>query len=328
MFEVNDMAATFVGERMGVPAFAGRLTGALLFVATPLSSCSATQAAELEARSIEVGGLKRSYSVYASPACTLETAACAVVLGFHGGGMRGVSGKQLARSGDFVKAAQGRDVILVFPDAVGSNWNDGRPGIGGGIDDVGFVRALIAKIDADFPGADMKRIYATGMSNGGHLSFRLACEMPDRIKAIAPVAATLSVALSKSCKPAGAVSVLNILGEQDPISPYLGGTIKGGRGEVLSADATLAYWQRANRCRAGTVERVDGPVTTRSLDRCAGQVQTKQISLADGGHTWLGHPGAPMLTRLVGNTSMALDATNGIFDFFGIGVPASISRKR
>lgn len=297
--------------------------GALAVAA--LSSCAATTSPDLEAHSIEVAGAKRGYSMYVSEACRYESAACPVVFGLHGGGIRGVSGEQFARSGDFVRAAQDRDVILVFPDAVNFNWNDGRPGIGGGMDDVGFVRALMAQVSTDVSGADMTRVYSTGISNGGHLSFRLACEMPDKIKAIAPVAATLSVELSKSCKPDRAVSVLNILGEQDPISPYDGGSIKNGRGEVLSAEKTWEFWQKANGCKDVGVARRDGTVTNHIAERCASEVKTSQISIADGGHTWPGHPGTGVMARLVGHTSMAIDATATIFDFFGIGVrnPAS-----
>ncbi|WP_294088807.1 hypothetical protein [Sphingomonas sp.] len=288
------------------------LAGALMLAAAPAT------AQGLEARTLPVAGTTRSYMLYVSPACRLPRARCPLVLGFHGGGLRAVSGRQLAQSGDFVAAAARRDVVMAFPDAIASNWNDGRPGIGGGVDDVGFVRALIAAIQAELPGVDRARTYATGMSNGGHLSFRLACEMAGSITAIAPVAATLSVALSQRCAPVQPVPVLNILGEQDRVSPYGGGEIMGGRGMVLSAAQTLAFWGRANRCTGAVSETRAGPVTTRRYSRCAGGVEVRQISLADGGHSWPGHPGARFLARLVGPTSMSIDATATIFDFFGI----------
>ena len=272
----------------------------------------------LEARTLEVAGTNRSYNIYVSPACRLPRARCPLVFGFHGGGLRAVSGRQLAQSGDFITAAARRNVVMVFPDAIASNWNDGRPGIGGGVDDIRFVRALIATLQNELPGVDRTRTFATGMSNGGHLSFRLACEMAGSITAIAPVAATLSVALSKQCAPRQPIPVLNILGTQDRLSPYSGGEIMGGRGMVLSAAQTLAFWARADRCADAVSESREGAVTVRQYTRCGGGAKVRQISLADGGHTWPGHPGALILARLVGPTSMSLDATTAIFDFFGI----------
>jgi polyhydroxybutyrate depolymerase len=226
------------------------------------------------------------------------------------------------RAGSIPATSARRHVVMVFPDAIDRNWNDGRPGIGGGVDDVGFVRALIARIRADVAGIDPARTYATGMSNGGHMSFRLACEMPDTITAIAPVAATLSVALSQRCAPARPVSVLNILGERDPISPFAGGQIRGRRGAVMSAAQTLDFWSQQNRCANRLREDRAGPRTTRYLPQCpegsALRTRVVQMSLADGGHTWPGYPTSRFLERIVGPTSMAINATTTIFDFFGI----------
>ncbi len=285
-----------------------------------LTACTQNpaNAEPLKSATIRAGETERTYSFYIAPACAKANAECPILLGFHGGGVPGVSGKQFERSGDWVAAAKGRDVIMVFPDAIDNNWNDGRPEVGGNRDDVGFVRALIAQVRKDNPGADATRVYATGMSNGGHLSFRLACEMPETITAIAPVAASLSLALSKRCAPANPVPVLNIVGAKDPISPAEGGQIKGGRGTVLSIADTLAFWQKANGCSGAVNEVVEGTVTTRVFERCNGQTQVRQLSIADGGHTWPGHPGAPASVRFVGETSMAFDATEVIFDFFGI----------
>lgn len=298
----------------------GRRMLMVIFTATALTACAQTsaKAAGLETGKIKVGGAERTYSIYIAPSCVKATADCPILLGFHGGGVRGVSGKQFEKFGDWVTAAQRRKVILVFPDALNRNWNDGRAEVGNNVDDVGFVRALIAQVRRDNRGADRVRVYATGISNGGHLSYRLACEMPETITAIAPVAASLSVALTKRCAPATPVSILNILGEQDPISPYGGGKNKGGRGSVTSAAETLAFWQKANGCMGDARVTINGTVTTRSFDRCNGQVQLRQLSIADGGHTWPGHPVAPFLTRFIGKTSMAFDATAMILDFFGI----------
>lgn len=298
----------------------GRQMLAVMVAATALSACTQAVAKTpgLETRTIRVGDTDRTYSTYIAPACVKAKAACPIVLGFHGGGARGVSGEQFAKTGDWVVAAKRRKVVLVFPDALNLNWNDGRAEVGGDVDDVGLVRALIAKVRRDNRGTDRIRVYATGISNGGHLSHRLACEMPETITAIAPVAASLSVALSRRCSLSRPVSVLNIVGEQDPISPYGGGEIRGGRGTVISAADTLSFWQKANGCSGDATTTHNGTVTIRRFDQCNGQVQVRQMSIADAGHTWPGSPSDPAVARFAGETSQAFDATTTIFDFFDI----------
>lgn len=127
------------------------------------------------------------------------------------------------------------------------------------VDDVGFVQALAGSLHARY-GIDDRRIYAAGYSNGGQMVFRLAAEMPERLAAIAAIAANLPGGDDNACAPMGTpLPVLTMAGTADPISPYAGGevTIFGfsPRGEVLSADDTAQTFVRLNGLASATDRR-------------------------------------------------------------------------
>ena len=112
-------------------------------------------------------------------------------------------------------------------------------------DDVGFIVELAEAMTHTYP-IDAKRIYASGTSNGGHMSFRLAIEAGDTFAAIAPIVASLPKN-SKCSSPTEAVALLLVNGTDDPILPYNGGFMPGGRGEVLSTVETIEFWKDINQ---------------------------------------------------------------------------------
>jgi polyhydroxybutyrate depolymerase len=299
---------------------------ALAGIAGSVAACAAAKpVVNGTARSIIVDGRARTFVQVVPPACRTPRASCALVFGFHGGGLPGVSGTQFDRQTGLATAAIRRGFILILPDALDRNWKDGRPEVGHSVDDVAFVKAMIASLRPSGIAHDPARVFATGLSNGGHMSFRLACEMSDVFTAVAPVAANLGTALSAQCRPTGAVSVLNIVGVDDPISPYGGGEIKGRRGTITSSDATLGFWSRANECQSpAMIGRVDrDPADKTSIvatrfDRCKNGTRVHQVSIIGAGHVWPGETPGFLLSRLVGRSTRELDATRAVLDFFGI----------
>jgi len=251
-----------------------------------------------------------------------------LVFVLHGGGgsgsaMEGIGLRQ------FNRLADRHGFVVVYPDGVGRGWNDGRSdlkaqAVRDKVDDVGFLRALLAHLSQQHP-IDAKRVYATGISNGGLMSYRLACDAADAFAAVAPVAANLSVELMQSCRPAHAVSVAIINGTDDPMMPWQGGDIKvlwSRRGQVASTMDTFTRWLELNRCapptRSAPLDRVpeDGTsVITHSADRCADHSEVRLYEVQGGGHTWPG--GQPYLgERLVGKVSRELEASEAIWSFF------------
>ncbi len=195
--------------------------------------------------SIESGGRARSYLVHV-PASYDGRTPYPLVLGFHGHGGQGKNQERLSG----MEAVSDLDgFILAYPDGIDRGWNDGR-GINEGIDDVGFARDLVKKLSSKYV-IDPKRVYATGISNGGFMSFRLACDAPDVFAAVAPVAALMSVPLVQENRSTTPVSVLLVNGTGDPLVPWDGGEIGGvlgNRGEGISTRASIDYWVALDGC--------------------------------------------------------------------------------
>lgn len=280
--------------------------------------------AETQTRTIEIGGTARSYILFL-PERPRAPGRIPLVVALHGGGG---TAAQMMRFSRFNPIAAREAFAVAYPQGTGRRWNDGRVFRGRGetdADDVGFIRAVVADIAEKGTALDRRRIYAAGISNGGFMSFRLACEAADLFAAVAPVTATMPGDLGARCRPGAPVSVLVINGTADPLVPYDGGhvrTLFGLRGAIWSTGRTLRFWAEHNRCAAPPDIRAladrdisDGShVIDIAYARCAdGRVRLLRIE--GGGHTWPG--GAQYLpVSWIGPTNRDLDASETIWAFF------------
>lgn len=263
----------------------------------------------------------RTYEVHLPPAYDGRSP-LPLVLALHGGG--GTS-RGMARLTHFNDVADRRGFIVVYPNAVQSRWMDGRETPAserGGINDVGFISTLIAKLGTELR-VDPHRVYATGISNGGFMSHRLVCERLDAITAVAVVAATLAESLAPRCQPSHALPMLLIHGTHDPLVPWDGGSVSVGTGgRILSVPATITTWVRLNGCESvPTVTRDPDPWGTDTHVRreiyssCRDGAEVILIAIEGGGHTWPG--GIQYLPeRIIGKTHHAMDASELIWEFF------------
>jgi polyhydroxybutyrate depolymerase len=238
-----------------------------------------------------------------------------LLLVFHGAGGEGAG---IASHVGLTGPATARGYAVVYPDGVGRRWNDGR-GAGGGQEDVEFIRILLDSLGHQLP-VDPKRIYATGISNGAGLAYRLACDLPGSFAAIAPVAGAPAAAIEERCAATRPVSVISFQGTRDPLMPYEGGHVSIRRGRVLSAQRSAALFAEVSGCTlspAVTVEpdtAKDGTRVRRSVyGGCREGREVVLYTIEGGGHTW---PGGPAVGRLVGRVSRDLDATRTMLDFF------------
>jgi polyhydroxybutyrate depolymerase len=271
------------------------------------------------------GGLQREYELHAPPSVSGK-APLIVVL--HGGGIQENPVGMIKALTRFDTKADEVGAFVLYPFAVENHWNDGR-GLdryrshAKGVDDVGFLEALVDHVAARAP-IDTGRVYITGASNGAMMSFRFACERPGRVAAIAAVAGNLPERLT--CKPSRAVPTLVINGTDDPMMPWKGGEVRFGPqklGKVLSTPETVERWAKAARCKQGPIEealpdrsRIDGTRVFRGVwQGCQGGVEVALYRVEGGGHTW---PGGPQQTgrAIVGRTSRDIDATDVIWSFF------------
>jgi polyhydroxybutyrate depolymerase len=267
-------------------------------------------------RTLLHGGRERSYIVHLPPGHDPARPA-PVVLVLHGGG--GHAGNAQRMTG-FDAVADAEGFIVVYPNGTGRlrdrllTWNAGRCcgyAAQQHIDDVGFARALLADLGA-VARVDERRVYATGMSNGAIMAYRLACELSDVIAAIGPVAATQDPA---DCSPTRPVPVLHIHGDDDQHAPFEGGVGAESLAGVAftSVEQTLAFWVRHNGCdpTPRTAER--GNLRHTVYEGCQADAAVELYTVLGGGHAWPGgQPGWPGADIPTGE----LDASRVIWEFF------------
>ena len=278
--------------------------------------------------SMKWDGYKRTYLVHV-PVSLDKTSSPALLIALHGGGGRG-KGMWTITKGGLNRMADEEEFIVVYPDGYKRHWNDGRKGVNDAahkknIDDVGFISALIDHFVKEH-NVDPKRVYVTGISNGGMMAYRLACELSDRIAAIAVVATAMPLTMPQNCSPSHPVSVIAFSGTQDPLVPFEGGEVKVGlrkRGKVLSVYQSVKYWINRNGCAATAdvtklPDLAPGDGTRVRKEAHAGGKEGSEVILyviQGGGHTW---PGGLQYAgeRTIGKTCQDIDANQLIWEFF------------
>lgn len=241
-----------------------------------------------------------------------------VVLGFHGGGGNAESFRTVSRLN---AVADKHGFLVVYPDGTGRRprvhtFNAGRCcgyAMEEQVDDVGFVRQVLDDLQKRYP-IDARRVYATGMSNGAMLCYRLACEMPDRIAAIAPVAGTMAVDGPEPTRP---VPVLHFHGKKDSYAPFAGGKGPLGGNAHRAVGETIAWWARVNRCGPDPAATKEGAEFTRHSYRPldANGAPVVLVTFPEGGHTWPG--GVDMTSHLgTGRVIASVDASAWMWEFF------------
>ncbi|MBS1674177.1 MAG: polyhydroxybutyrate depolymerase [Actinobacteria bacterium] len=260
--------------------------------------------------SLTSGGLSRTYRLYV-PADLPDPAPLVVML--HGGGGSGAIAERAF--GWDAKADEGRFVVA-YPDGLGPAvpaWNTlgdccGYPAREG-VDDVGFIQDMVAAIGSRIP-LDDKRIYATGMSNGGMMAYTLACRT-DLFAAIGPVSATML----DPCEHPAPASVIHIHGLRDTNVPFSGA--KGTGTAAIDGppiEQVIDDWRTTDDCATATT--VAAGVVTTSTSTCAEGRAVELITIADGAHGWPTKPAARRTGKDGTGPSDALDATDTIWRFF------------
>ncbi len=282
-------------------------------------------AAEPVQRTLAFGGFSRSYVVHVPARAAGREAPLVVVL--HG---LGGDGANVLQQGRWVEKANAEGFIVVAPEGVPEDparparffgnkrsWNSGpatgSPAQARGIDDVGFIAAVIRDVQR-LHRVDARRIHVTGFSNGAGMAFRVGAELPDVVASIAPVANGLLVPVETLRRP---VSLMLVWGQADPLNPIAGGKVERNGGLVLrpSAEQSWRQWARLLGCPvAPVVDRSIPRVTRQAFEGCAGGSTAVLVGIEGLGHQW---PGGRVVLRLVsGPGSDAFDATAEIWKFF------------
>ena len=273
-------------------------------------------------RSLKVGELDRNYLVHI-PSKYDSQKPTPVVLVFHGGGS---NAEQMVRFCGMNDKADQAGFIVVYPSGTGRlekvlTFNGGNCcgyAMNNNVDDVGFVRAILDDL-AKAANIDAKRIYATGMSNGGIISYRLASELSDRIAAIAPVGGPMG---TETCSPKRPVSVIHFHGTDDQFAPFKGGTgtrsISGTN--FFSVEHSIKAWVKADGCPDDPVvsklpDKADDGMTVTKKTYGPGKVgaEVVLIEIEGGGHTW---PGQEPRVKFLGKSTKDISANDLMWEFF------------
>jgi polyhydroxybutyrate depolymerase len=243
-----------------------------------------------------IDGNKRSFSTYI-PSDSKEK--MPLVISLHGGF---ASPKGMFHLADFRPVADREKFIVVCP-ASKKIWHDGDDLHG--IDDVKFIDQLITYIIKTYD-ADPDRIYVTGISNGGFMTARLACQLNRRIAAVAIVAATLDIGEGYDLERP--MPALYMHGTSDPIVGYNGGKLFGRR--VYSQDAVIPLvTTMPDVANDGTSILKEEYLNPKNGLKVVG------YTIINGGHTWPG--GWQYLPKfIIGKTTQNLNACEEIWSFF------------
>jgi len=293
-------------------------------------------------------GLKRTYTVHVPPSYTGEMPT-ALVLNFHGGTGNAGAAK---RSSAMNEKSDTAGFIVVYPEGTGSKlfgkilglWNAGRccgsvAEHRDNVDDVGFIEKMLDAMEEEFS-INESMIYSTGLSNGALISYRLACEMSDRIAAIAPIGAQDSY---DNCNPERPVPVIHFHGTADRCARYGGGDPCGAgcaaeamgqeRGEGWACSSVPDYideWRALNGCTGdGEVIYEKGEAKCVSYSGCDEGAEVVLCTIGDGGHTWPGGGRASLtcitapdgerckrIEELLGPISFDISANDVMWEFF------------
>jgi polyhydroxybutyrate depolymerase len=302
-----------------------KLLAVLIALLLTVLACARTSAATPSSPGLPVGEItrtlthdeiERSYILY-MPASVNWSQPVSLVFVFHGG--TGNAESAIYMSG-FHEVADQNGFIVVYPNGTGRlsdnkllTWNGGTCcgyAQEKNVDDVGFARAIVTDLQS-LANIDAKRIYATGMSNGGILTQRLACEATDVFAAVAPVAGTLNF---PQCNPSQPISVIEFHGTGDQHIPYDGGTGPESLVNVdfASVQGSVGFWTSFNGCASQSQTNSFDDIQHEVWTGCRASTSVELYTVINGGHTWPGSAGRPDADQ----PTQTISASQLIWEFF------------
>ncbi len=228
---------------------------------------------------ITVEGVQRAY-VIVRPANIDPARPAPLVIALHG---YTLTSAWMESNTGFDDEATNAGFVVVYPQGINNSWNAGTCCGHNAGDDVSFISDLIDLMIRD-AGVDPRRVFVTGMSNGAAMAQRVACELADRVTAVASISGSL---LIDQCVPSRPISVLEIHGTDDSVIPFEGG-FTSGLGEFPSTMSVMETWERADRCAESPAVTRTGITTISTWGACQSGVLVTLDAISGGKHVWFG----------------------------------------
>ncbi len=271
-------------------------------------------------------GIERSYVIHFPPSYN-DTNKLPLVIALHGGGEG--DGQDMLEKNHFDEVGDIKNYISLFPNGVFADWADGR-GVTdsdvAGIDDVSFLNDLIDHLIEKYK-IDANRIYVCGASNGGMMTQRLACEIPQKFAAFGSIISSMTDEVFNTCNPQEPISMLLMNGTDDLFVPYNGGDLAPftNGGSVIGTDQTILFWQNNNNCSNLTSTITELPntndtdgstVSVFNYESCENSSEILLYRINNGGHILPGYESNINPIPLIGNINYDIDAAEDIWKFF------------
>jgi len=271
-------------------------------------------------------GIERSYVIHFPPTYN-GIDKLPLVIALHGGGEG--DGQEMLDKNHFDEVGDAENYISLFPNGVFSDWADGR-GVTdsdlAGVDDVSFLSDLIEHLTQKYK-IDTNRVYVCGASNGGMMTQRLACEIPQKFAAFGSIISSMPNEVFNSCNPQEPISMLLMNGTDDSFVPYEGGNLGPltDGGSVIGTDATILFWQENNNCSDLNPTITELPdiddsdsstVTLFDYGSCTSSSEIVLYRINEGGHILPGYEAILNPIPLIGNINYDIDAAEEIWKFF------------
>jgi len=247
--------------------------------------------------------------------------ASTMVIALHGGGDKVSTFEDYSKLTAEVNSTQRFGVV--YPEGINKHWNDGRAEDGSDADDVGFIDEIITY----YKNRSYDKFYIVGMSNGGVMAQRAACELSTKISGIAVVAATQTTVLESACPDTRPLPAMFVFGSEDTafldngdiVNPLVPSQL---RGTHIGITATLDYWQRRNICYNGLIKdtTLNSEDDHTSIDLyntglCSANV--RYYDVIGGGHRWP-DPDSTAWIPSIGYASHEISTAKEIVNFFGL----------
>ena len=256
-------------------------------------------------------GLDRYYLI--QPSHPEAEGQSSLILNLHGYGSNALEQMQYTGLDNYTNSKE-NNFILIHPQGAPlntaltsstSHWNSGAWTIGSTVDDVDFIDTIINLVSEKYD-INVNRIYSTGMSNGGFMSYHLACNLSSKIAAIASITGSMSKQTLESCNPEHPTPVLQIHGTLDGTVPFDGNSAIG----MEPIEKVMTYWQEYNSCDVEPLISVTdffelgSSVEHWQYFNCLNNVQVELYKIDGMWHTW------PQEDRF------GISASQTIWDFF------------